>query len=215
MAYGLLDKFAENNINVPDDMLVTGYEYILKRIYHYPVLSTYRRNRFALGSEAVSILYSRINHTEYKPQLSLKGKFITGDTCGCGIDRAEYRTELNEENAKKKYRFFNLFGDFAERLTVCTSMSDYVSTLSNFTYMVRDLDAMYLCLLEDWYNSEPSESTPGAVMNCYTIKNDFTNEYKTSFVTENDISSILSYCSEPCAYYLIRCFSGTDISDIS
>ena len=201
MAYGLLDKFAENNVNIPEEMLVAGYEYILKRIYHYPVLSTYRRNRFALGSEAVNLLFSKINHTESKPQMSLKGKFITGGSCGCGVDRTEYMTELNEENSKKRYRFFNLFSDFAEKMTVCTSMSDYVSTLSNFTYMVRDLDAMYLCLLEDWYNSEPAESTPGAVMNCYTIKNDFTNEYKTSFVTENDISSILSYCSEPCAYY--------------
>lgn len=201
MAYGILDRLADSSIIVPDDLIVAGYEYILKRMYHYPVLSTYRRNRFALGSEAVNILFSRINHTEYKQQLSLKGKFIEGDTCGCGLDRSEYRSELNEENSKKIYRFFNLFSDFAERLTTCTSMSDYVSTLSNFTYMVRDLDAMYLCLLEDWYNNEPEGNTPGAVMNCYTIKNDFTNEYKTSFVTENDISAILSYCSEPCAYY--------------
>ncbi|WP_044975856.1 substrate-binding domain-containing protein [Ruminococcus sp. HUN007] len=201
MAYGLLDEFSEHDIIVPDEIRVAGYEYILKRIYHYPVLSTYRRNRFALGAEAVNILYSKINHTANTSRISFRGNFITGDTCGCGICRQEYRNELNEEKDKKKYRFFNLFSDFAERLTVCTSMSDYVTTLSNFTYMVRDLDAMYLCLLEDWYNSEPDESAPGAVMNCYTIKNDFTNEYKTSFVTENDISAILSYCSEPCAYY--------------
>ena len=58
MAYGLLDEFAENGIRVPDDMLVAGYEYILQRIFHYPVLSTYCRNRKNLGAEAVNLLYS-------------------------------------------------------------------------------------------------------------------------------------------------------------
>ncbi len=208
MAYGLLDEFSEKNIKIPDAMLVVGYEYILQRSHHYPVLSTYRRNRSDLGSEAVNILWAKISHHTFKPSSSLKGKLITGDSCGCGICHEEYRTELNEEKSEQLYRFFNLFSDFAERLTVCTSMSDYVSTLSNFTYMVRDLDAMYLCLFEDWYNSDSQESGSGAVMNCYTIKNEFTGEYTTSFVTENDVSSILSYCSEPCAYYFNPLFFG-------
>ncbi|MCQ2464315.1 MAG: substrate-binding domain-containing protein [Oscillospiraceae bacterium] len=208
MAYGLLDEFSAQNISVPESMIVVGYEYILQRIFHYPVLSTYRRNRAAIGAEAVNILFSKINRRNYTSGISLKGKFISGDSCGCGICREEYTSELLEEKTEQKYRFFNLFSDFAERLTVCTSMSEYVAALAHFTYMVRDLDAMYLCLLEDWYNSETAESNSGAVMNCYTIKNNFTNEYKTSFVTENDISAILSYCSEPCAYYFNPLFFG-------
>ncbi len=201
MAYGLLDEFSDNGISVPETMIVVGYEYIMQRIFHYPVLSTFRRNRRALGSEAVKILFSKITHRSFSPSESLRGRFIPGDTCGCGICRQDYTNELKEEKTEQKYRFFNLFSDFAERLTMCTSMTDYVATLAHFTYMVRDLDAMYLCLLEDWYNNETPDDSPGAVMNCYTIKNDFTNEYKTSFVAENDISAILSYCSEPCAYY--------------
>lgn len=208
MAYGLLDEFAENGVRVPDDMLVAGYEYILQRIFHYPVLSTYCRNRKNLGAEAVNLLYSKVSGQPYRQKSSLKGKFIPGDTCGCGVNPEEYRAELKEEKTDQKYRFFNLFSDFAERLTGCTSMSDYVSALAHYTYMVRDLDAMYLCLLEDWYKNDSSDSEPGSVMNCYTLKNDFTNEYKTSFVTENDISAILSYCNEPCAYYFNPLFFG-------
>lgn len=208
MAYGLLDEFAEHDISIPESMLIVGYEHILQRVYHHPTLSTYQRNRSMLGSEAVKMLYARLNHREFEIKASLKGKFITGDTCGCSVCRKEYNEELKEEKTEQKYRFFNLFSDFEERLTTCTSMSDYVSTLSNFTYMVRDMDAMYLCLFEDWYNSDYTERNSGEVMNCYTIKNDFTNEYKTSFVTENDISSILSYCSEPCAYYFNPLFFG-------
>lgn len=200
MAYGLLDTFAENDINVPDDITVVGYEYILQRMYHHPVLTTYQRNRKDLGAEAVKMLYAKLQHRKYKPLSSLKGKFIPGDTCSCGLCKKEYNQELKEQKTEQTYRFFNLFSDFEERLTSCKSMSDYVAALSHFTYMVRDLDAMYLCLFEDWYNTSPDGNVT-TVMNCYTIKNDFTNEYKTSFVTKNDISSILSYCSEPCAYY--------------
>lgn len=208
MAYGLLDEFAEHDINVPESLIVIGYEHIQQRVYHHPVLSTYQRNRKSLGAEAVRILYSKLSHQEYEQKYSLKGKFISGDSCGCGICRREYNDELKEEKTDQEYRAFNLFSDFEERLTLCTSMSDYVSALSNFTYMVRDLDAMYLCLFEDWYNTSTPEDVTGSVMNCYTIKNDFTNEYKTSFVTENDVASILSYCSEPCAYYFNPLFFG-------
>lgn len=200
MAYGLLDEFSEKNIKVPDDITVIGYEHILQRMYHYPVLTTYQRNRNELGAEAVKILYSKIQHRKYPVSSSLRGRFIFGDTCGCGLCSSEYNKELKAEKTEQQYRFFNLFSDFAERLTACKSMSDYVTALSNFTYMVREIDAMYLCLFEDWYNTSPDGNVT-TVMNCYTIKNDFTNEYKTSFVIKNDVSSILSYCSEPCAYY--------------
>lgn len=208
MAYGLLDEFAAHDISIPESLLVVGYEHILQRSYHYPILSTYQRNRTQLGAEAVRMLYAKVNRHEFTAKTSLRGKFISGDSCGCRTCRTEYNDELKEEKTEQTYRFFNLFSDFAERLTLCTSMSEYAATLSHFTYMVRDLDAMYLCLSEDWYNSEPAEGKNSTVMNCYTIKNDFTNEYKTSFVTENDISSILSYCSEPCAYYFNPLFFG-------
>lgn len=208
MAYGLLDEFSEYDIPVPDSILVVGYEHILQRVYHYPVLSTYQRNRKALGAESVRILYAKISHQKYEQKNSFKGRFISGDSCKCGLCRKEYNEELKGKKTDQKYRDFNLFSDFEERLTLCTSMNDYVSALSNFTYMVRDLDAMYLCLFEDWYNNTTPEGVTGSVMNCYTIKNEFTNEYKTSFVTENDVSSILSYCSEPCAYYFNPLFFG-------
>lgn len=200
MAYGLLDEFAENNIEVPGDISIIGYEHILQRPYHHPTLSTYQRNRINLGAEALRMLHAATTKRKYKRSLTLNGKFISGNTCTCGLCSSEYNKELSEKKTEHKYRFFNLFSDFAERLTSSRSMSDYVSALSNYTYMVRNLDAMYLCLFEDWHNSGTNEHN-NPVMNCYTIKNDFTEEYKTSFVMENDISSIVSQCTEPCAYY--------------
>ncbi len=208
MAYGLLDEFAERGVSIPDTFRVVGYEHILQRVYHHPLLSTYQRNRTQLGSEAVKLLHSKITGSEYTLPERLEGTFIPGDSCGCGICRSEYNNELKNEKTDQLYRFFNLFSDFAERLTMCTSMNEYVSALAHFTYMVRELDAMYLCLFEDWYNSETPDGGTGSVMNCYTIKNDFTNEYKTSFVTENDIQTILSYQAEPCAYYFNPLFFG-------
>ena len=50
MAYGLLDKLFHYDISIPDDLTVIGYEHIGERIYHSPVLTTYQRNRAAIGA---------------------------------------------------------------------------------------------------------------------------------------------------------------------
>ena len=39
MAYGLLDKFMECGIDIPDKVTVIGYEYVRERLYHYPILT--------------------------------------------------------------------------------------------------------------------------------------------------------------------------------
>ena len=60
MAYGLCDKFLEHGTRVPEDVTIIGYEYVGERFYHSPVLTTYQRNRKAVGIMAVNRLYEMI-----------------------------------------------------------------------------------------------------------------------------------------------------------
>lgn len=199
MAFGLLDELIESGIRVPEDLTVIGYEHVLQRLYHSPVLTTYQRNRLALGAAAVKILCNKILGKRYRKSGIPKGRFIMGDTCSCGKCKIEYNNELKDVKTEQLYSFYNLFSDFEYRLTECKSMNDYVSALSNFTYMIRGISGMYLCIFEDWYSISGRHDT--SVMNCYTIRNDMTGEYKTSFINKADISSILSKYPQSCAYY--------------
>ena len=50
MAFGLCDVLSEAGVDIPGELTVTGYDltggdHTAGRIYHYPLLTTYRRNR--------------------------------------------------------------------------------------------------------------------------------------------------------------------------
>lgn len=199
MAYGMLDEFIKHDINVPEDITVIGYEHVLQRMYHVPTLTTYQRNRKTLGSEAVKMLCCRISGKVYRRSPALKGKIIPGDTCPCGTCRSEYNKEIAEVKSENLYNYFNLFSDFGQRLIECKSMNEYKIALSNYTYMIRGVNAVYLCLFEDWYSSSDEHRQP--VMNCYTIHNSLNENYDTIFMNDLNISAITSKASEPCAYY--------------
>ena len=62
MAFGLLDKLLDHDLNIPEDLTVIGYEHIGERIYHSPVLTTYQRNRAAIGAKAVAMIYSKLHN---------------------------------------------------------------------------------------------------------------------------------------------------------
>lgn len=55
MAYGILDEFMERGINITEKMALIGYEHIGERHCHTPLLTTYRKNRAALGRAAVTL----------------------------------------------------------------------------------------------------------------------------------------------------------------
>ncbi len=172
MAYGLCDAFLENGVNVPGDVSVVGYEYVGERYFHAPILTTYFRNRIAMGEKAANLLLSMINHTEPAP-ISLQGYVIHGNSCGCCIDGKSLSAELSSVRREQYYSNLNLSGNFEQQLTLCRSVADYVDVLQQFAYLIRDIKGIYLCLYEDWCSSELNESTVSSIHNevmaCYTV----------------------------------------------
>lgn len=155
MAYGLCDAFLSGGISMPEDVTVMGYEYVGERYYHAPILTTYQRNRRAVGAQAVNLLWERI--TGFSPEpLKLTGCVIKGDTCPCGTDRQQLDAELQTIRHEQFYSKLNLVGNFEQQLTLCRSIADYVDVLQQFAYMIRDIVGLHLCLYENWCSTEIS-----------------------------------------------------------
>lgn len=172
MAYGLIDRFFEKGVRLPDDITVVGYEYVGERYYHSPVLTTYKRNRYAVGEKAMETVYSLI--TGNKPRaLSLKGCMVCGDTCPCRADMSYLGEELNSIRDEKYYTGLNLCGNFEQQLTCCRSIADYIRVLQEFAYLIRNLEGLYVCLYENWCSlSEKSDlgsSSNNETMICYRV----------------------------------------------
>ena len=172
MAFGLLDKLFEHDINIPDDLTVIGYEHIGERIYHSPVLTTYQRDRAATGAKAVSLLYSKLTGAPMQ-DIDISGYMICGDTCKCGVEKKYLREELVEVRQIKMYNDLNFCGNFEQQSVTCRSISDYIRTLQDFSYLIRNVSSIYLCLHEDWCTRSQKDSVDECSNNepmvCYRI----------------------------------------------
>lgn len=151
MAYAFLDELLKNNIPVPEKISVTGYEYVRERIYHYPVLTTFQRNRKGLGALAVRILYKKLTSGEYEDYELPEGTFISGNTCSCGICDKQLSDEQNDVSLKRTFDFLSLFGQIELKLTECRTINEFIHICREFRYMIRDTDELYICLYENWY----------------------------------------------------------------
>lgn len=148
MAYGLLDEFLENDVEIPEAMAVVGYEYIRERQSHSPLLTTYQRNRKALGEAAVDILTGE----RYEDFIPPKGHLIKGESCGCGAVRSDIKSELEYLRTKQTYDFVNLFSQLDQRLTECRNISEFASCCWDFRFLIRNVDKLYMCLYDNWYD---------------------------------------------------------------
>ena len=84
MAYGFLDECMEQDIPLPEKAAVVGYEYVRERRQHTPLLTTYQRNRRALGEAAFRMLQTRIETGDFGAFEPPSGTLIPGESCGCG-----------------------------------------------------------------------------------------------------------------------------------
>ncbi len=219
MAFGMIDTFFEHNIYPPKDIAVIGYEHIGDRIYHSPILTTYRRNRYALGQKAVNMVFSEITGTPME-DIPVNGCMICGDTCTCGVNRNFLGNELNIIRRTQFYYNMNFSGNFEQRSSSCRSLDEYINVLREFSFLIRDVDGIYLCLYENWCSqgrtSSLEENSNSETMVCYRIISPEKVDDKPLFFTRGSLCpSELPGSGGKGFYYFVSIFSaGTDLGHI-
>ncbi len=173
MAFGLCDEFIKNELKIPEDITVIGYEYVGERYNHFPILTSYSRNRHAVGRNAVRYLYSKITGKEYN-SLPTGGEIILGNSCSCGVDKSYLRNELEIKREQEFYIRLNLVGTFGLKLTLCTSIEEFIGILQQYAYEIRNINAIYLCFYDNWCNSDlisGGDINLSETMICYPVIN--------------------------------------------
>ena len=200
MAYGLLDAFAELGISVPDDITVVGYEYVGNRMLHTPILSTYRRNRTALGKAAVNMIHAILNGSEYEFNPP-KGDFVNGETCPCGLIKKQYIEELKAERVNKDYEFWNLFNPLDQKLTQCRTIEEFSESCGKYFWQVRNISDIVFCLSKNWYDPEQDDSD---IVSCRSIMPD--DNKNTIDINRYNISELISQNNSAAVYYFTPLF---------
>ena len=137
-------------------MSVIGYEYIPERNLHTPLLTTYARNRTALGREAVQILLRQLRGEPSEPFTPPQGSLICGMTCPCSASRIRQYEELRTARTVRQYADWNLKKDMERRLTECRELDAFAKVMGDFMFMLRGVSDVLLCLREDWHRQAPA-----------------------------------------------------------
>ena len=196
MAYGLLDTFAEHGISVPDAVTVVGYEFVRERHLHTPILTTYQRNREALGKIAVEMLLRKADTGQYGSFSPPHGKVICGDSCSCSISLSDLHSELTTARTKSFYEFLHLYNQLEQRLTEAQSMEEFRIKFIGSEYLLRNVKSVDLCLYQHWYQDNTQDET----ITQYPIYTETFNAPINVF-PRLSLSSLTSRCPHPAVYY--------------
>lgn len=162
MAFGLCDALLSAGISVPEKLSIAGYDYTGGRTYHLPFLTTMRRNRRKLGHDAVNILL------DCKYCVEDKDRFISGDSCSCGVLPSQLSEELYAERISQYQTMTSSVAQFSSRLTACKTLAEYTATLSEFFYLLYSTENLHLCLDSEW----GSENFSGEEYLCCKVRAD-------------------------------------------
>ena len=166
MAIGLINRLKKNNINVPDDVIVTGFGAVREAAINTPPLTSYVPAHARTGAEGVNYIRSLIDPTativpyEEKPNESLK----IGASCGCEEDFSYTRSPFLEQrdgteyNAGDKPVWNNMTmlqeSYMAENLTAADDPLSCLGKIYDSKYLIKPFKRFYICLNDNWLDTD-------------------------------------------------------------
>ena len=190
MAIGLVNRLKENGINIPGDIVVTGFEAVQEALLNDISITTFESNAAQTAADAVDIIRSRIEPgAQIIPYNAENGHIHTGMSCGCVPDAFHSYKEF-------KNCFYYLNHDFVtadpfanvdigllmegyvpETLMGTSSPAECLKEIHKLTYLMRPYSRFFLCLKKDWLDMDKD------------ITSGYPEKVKLAVMTENKENS--------------------------
>lgn len=95
MAISVCTALDYMQVRVPDDVIVTGCDYLTKGQEFFPILSTVGREWDKLGYEGMNLLLEQMNGSEIAMSTVLQSTTVIGESCGCNVSLARSDERLH------------------------------------------------------------------------------------------------------------------------
>lgn len=168
MAIGLANRLISHGIKVPEQVIVTGYDATSEAAINTPAITTYIPDISKTMAEAVNYIRSIIEPgADIIPAVNTEENGIRlCDSCGCSKDLLYVKSRLNDSLLNSAFFYccdYNMkFVDMGrlldsfmfELLTGSNSMEDFFHRIASTTYLLSPYSEYYLCLCEDWLNTD-------------------------------------------------------------
>ncbi len=150
MAITICDILMEKGYRVPDDVLISGYDYSIESQSHYPRITSVRSRFMELGMEACRILLDVLAGKEVEKETYLPDEVILDESCGCEDKSVLYiekdsRVVRGEDIARRKmlHQLIKLEKNFTEG----EGLEDWMESLREFIPKI-DVSEFYCCVNE-------------------------------------------------------------------
>lgn len=99
MAVGLMRELKKHGLRVPEDVIVTGFDNIPVLGMDVPSLTTVQPDYAGMVAEAMNHLDRQIKGgtAQNQTRIALNGRFILGESCGCGKRHEDYFRRVSEQ----------------------------------------------------------------------------------------------------------------------
>lgn len=164
MAIGLTNYLIKNEIKVPEQVIVTGYEAVQESSLNDPPITSYQADQYYTGKQAVNVLHQLINpKTEliYIEKRDTRNLCI-GATCGCEEDVQYTRERIKKSQINLKFDYSDtsenktvtmgmlLESYMVERLADTISPADLLGKIYETKYLIKPFEYFYICLNDTW-----------------------------------------------------------------
>lgn len=156
MAIGAVLALKEAGYQVPEDILVTGYDNSSIAQLNHPRLTTVRRGEYAAAEIAYKTLMEAIRGENPQTEHIVYGKPLFSQSCGCDKKQSYTHAELQEMYVRKSVEV----NDNLELLKCCAAEFTGLETFEDFKECAQQYirllspDYFYLCMcgsIENYY----------------------------------------------------------------
>jgi len=150
-AITICDILMENGYRVPEDVMISGYDYSVEAQSHTPHITTVRMNVRGMGFSACEMLLDMVQGKEVPEDLFLPDELVLDESCGChkskkDSEMASDKLKHSEEIAKRKmiHQLISLEKNYTE----CECIGDWFYAVRKFVSKVDDVSEFYCCVNE-------------------------------------------------------------------
>lgn len=152
MALGALGTLEKMGYNIPEDVIITGFDNTFSARHHYPALTTVDKPLHESGYLVCEILCDVLDGKEREKQVSVPAKLVISESCGCKRSGEEdiitYKRSVYKslDNCSSNIYFLNRMN---AELAESNDLGECMDTLASYIGELN-CERFSICLRTDW-----------------------------------------------------------------
>ncbi len=164
MALEAISALTEHGIRIPEDLIVTGFDFTYYAKHHSPSLTSVERPLAEAGRTACQLLDRIFRGENCEKTITLKAQPVYQESCGCAgaadIDIRKYK--MDTYDTIKRFRAgASLVNRLTSALAVNETPEECIRTISQYLHEV-ECEQCCICLCENWESAFHNMSAGGS-----------------------------------------------------